>query len=356
MSVDLSHLSHLTIAVTGLATGDNPQPGVPIIRSIRSAGFTGRIVGLVYDALEAGVFVQDLADAVYQIPYPSLGRDVFLQRLDTIRSGERIDLIIPTLDSEIISFIRMKPDFDKRGIRCLTPEEDKHLKRDKSKLFKNFIDKGIQVPRTFFMTDATQAYTHNLPYPVFVKGHFYEAYRAANAQQVIQHFHYISGKWGLPVLVQEGIVGEEFNVAVLGDGTGEVLGMIPQRKIVITDKGKGFGGVVVDNPALNTFTRKVMHVLQWHGPAELEIMQAHDEQLYLIEINPRFPAWIRLAEGAGQNLPAMLVKLALGEEVKPFTQYKTGTIFIRHSEDIISNISVLGQMTTNGQIIRRPVS
>ena len=56
---DLSKLA-ITIAVTGLKTGDNPQPGVPVIRSIRAAGFGGKIIGLVYDSFESGIYLDGL--------------------------------------------------------------------------------------------------------------------------------------------------------------------------------------------------------------------------------------------------------------------------------------------------------
>ena len=59
----------------------------------------------------------------------------------------------------------------------------------------------------------------------------------------------------------------------------------------------------------------------------------------MIEINPRIPAWVYLAQGAGQNLPESLVNLAMGRSVKPFTSYKVGSMFIRYSHDLIGDIS-----------------
>ena len=84
-SLSLAHLD-ITIAVSGLKTGDNPQPGVPVIRSLRAAGFKGKIVGFVYDAMESGIYLEGLADEVYQMPYPSTGAESFLTRLDYILS------------------------------------------------------------------------------------------------------------------------------------------------------------------------------------------------------------------------------------------------------------------------------
>ncbi|MFA7057976.1 MAG: ATP-grasp domain-containing protein [Candidatus Cloacimonadales bacterium] len=353
MSIKLDH-KDLVIAVSGLKTGDNPQPGVPIIRSIRNAGFQGKIIGLVYDNLESGIYYPGLADEIYQMPFPSEGRDVILARIDYILAKTKIDILIPTLDSEIIGYIRLAKELEQRGIKTYLPNEEQLLLRDKSKLFKTFQAKGIAVPKTVFLTDATDAFNleSQVKFPLFIKGALYEAYRANTINEVIGYFNLIKSKWGLPVLAQEMVFGDEFNISLVGDGQGNILGMIPQRKLIITDKGKGFGGVVVNNKKLNEFTQNVVSTLNWRGPCEVELIKDNDDNFFLIEINPRFPAWIRLAEGAGQNLPAMVVKLALGEEVETLTKYKTGTMFIRHAEDIIADISEMGQLSATGELIR----
>jgi len=351
MSLSLSHFGDKTIAISGLKTGDNPQPGPAVIRSLRDAGFTGKIIGLVYDAYEAGIYAPGLADEIYQMPFPSIGSDAFLRRIDHIQSKSPIDVIIPTLDSEIISYIRLENKLTERGIKFYLPDENMLLMRQKAKLWEIFNEHKINVPETVFINDEVPLHHIPFEYPYFLKGNLYEAYKIESIDQALLRFRQIRDKWGLPVLAQKMVLGDEFNVSLVGDGSGDILGMIPQRKIIITDKGKGFGGVVVDNPALNQFTEKVIKILNWKGPCELELIQSVDGEMHLLEINPRFPAWIYLAQGAGQNLPAMLVKLALGESVEKLTEYKTGTIFIRHSQDYISHISVMGQIATDGELI-----
>lgn len=353
MKINLEN-SDLVIAVTGLKTGDNPQPGVPIINSIRKAGFKGKIVGLIYDSLESGVYHPDIAQEIYQMPFPSAGEEAIMTRIDYILSKTKIDVLIPTLDSEIIGCIRLEKELNKRGIKMFLPSEEQLLLRDKSNLCKTFPELGIQVPKTIFITDINKINTldKELKFPVYIKGSLYEAYRCNTISEASYYFNLIVSKWGFPVLAQEAVYGDEFNISLVGDGEGHILGMIPQRKLIITDKGKGFGGVVIDNPKLNKFAEDVIKALKWRGPCELEMIKTLDDEIYLIEINPRFPAWIRLAEGAGQNLPAMVVKLALGEEVEPFTSYKTGTMFIRHAEDIIADIADMGQLSATGELIK----
>jgi len=97
-------------------------------------------------------------------------------------------------------------------------------------------------------------------------------------------------------------------------------------------------------------THKIIGSTQWRGGMELELIKTTKNELYLIEINPRLPAWVYLAVGAGQNLPEALVQLALGQEVKPFTNYQVGKMFIRYSYDMICDISEFEKLSTLGEL------
>ena len=75
-----------------------------------------------------------------------------------------------------------------------------------------------------------------------------------------------------------------------------------------------------------------------------------DGKPYIMEINPRFPAWIYLSAGAGQNQPASLFKLAIGEKVEPFKEYQVGKIFIRYAWDHIMDVSEFQQISAFGEL------
>lgn len=351
---DLSSLN-ITVAVSGMKTGDNPQPGVPVARGLRAAGFAGPIIGLVYDSMESGVYVDGLITSAYLMPYPSTGADAFLNRIDQILEHQQIDVIIPTLDSEIMQYIRLQDELTARGIHCFLPTEDCFLLRDKTKLATYFPPRGIEVPHTLLVADPQQIPSgmDELKYPMMVKGRYYEAFKAHNQQEALLQFHDIASRWGYPIIFQQMVPGEEYNIVIVGDGKGDMLAMTVQKKLVITDKGKGFGGVVVKNQLLEDFAARIIAALKWRGPCELEVMMGHDGRCYLIEINPRFPAWVRLAEGAGQNQAALTVLAALDQPLQKLPPARTGTMFIRHAEDIIADISTMGLLTVQSHIIKR---
>jgi carbamoyl-phosphate synthase large subunit len=189
-----------------------------------------------------------------------------------------------------------------------------------------------------------------LGYPLVVKGKFYEAVVAYTAEQAQKAYFKISAKWGLPIIVQEFIPGTEINIAALGDGEGNTISVIPMKKMYITDKGKAWAGITLEDDSLIALAQKFISATKWRGGFELEIMRNVAGELYIMEINPRFPAWIYLSAGAGQNQPASLVKMAMGEKIIPFKTYDAGKLFIRYAWDMIVDVNRFQQFTAFGQL------
>jgi len=97
------------------------------------------------------------------------------------------------------------------------------------------------------------------------------------------------------------------------------------------------------------FTQHVMKKTRWRGGMELELIRTSGNELFLIEVNPRLPAWVYLAVAAGQNLPEALVKMAMGMDVPVFEKYDIGKMFIRYSFDMICELSEFQQLSTTGE-------
>ncbi len=346
---------HFHIGVTALNAIDSPGPGVGVIRAIRDCpDFTARIVGLSYENLEPGIYMHDLVDKTYQIPYPGAGSATLLERLLYIHEREKLDLIIPNFDAELSNFIRLAPALQESGIRTFLPASEQLEALDKMHLHEFGARHDMIVPKTEFISsdDEIPDLEEHFEYPMVVKGKYYEAYIAKNREQVYQFYYKLVAKWGLPVIIQEYVEGTEIDIAGLGDGRGTLIGAVPIRKLYITDKGKGWAGITLQDERLLDYTRNFIRSSRWKGGFELEIMRGNDEAqtLYLMEINPRFPAWIYTTAAAGQNLPAALVKLAMGRKQPPFGPYEVGKMFIRYSWDLITDIGEYQQIATMGEL------
>ena len=343
----------ISVAITGLNNTDNPGPGVPVIRGIReSAEFDARIIGLVYENLEPAIYMHDVVDKTYQVPYPSEGTDVLIRRILEIHERDPFDLLIPNFDAELYAFMRAEETLRQAGIRTFLPTLEQFEERHKSNLpdFGEKYDVKVPYSKPIFKQEEIEELKKDFEYPLMVKGKFYDAYLAYNADQVKMHYNKISAKWGLPIIIQEFIKGTEVNVVALGDGKGNTVGAVPMRKQYITDKGKAWAGITLDDKKLLKLTDHIISSTKWRGGMEVEIVKSFDNELYVIEINPRIPAWVYLAVGAGQNLPEALVKLALGMEVEPYTEYEVGKMFIRYSYDLITDLEEFEKLSTLGEL------
>jgi carbamoyl-phosphate synthase large subunit len=338
----------ITVAVTGLNNIDNPGPGIPVIRGIlESKIFDARIIGLAYENLEPGIYMKDLILKSYHMPYPTAGSDILLKRLEYIHKIEKIDVLIPNFDAELYTFMKASDDLKKMGIKTFLPTLTQFEERQKAVLPLFGKKYKIKVPHSKPIFSEKELYdlTGEFSYPLLVKGKYYDAYIAQTPEQAKMYYYKISSEWGVPIIIQEFIEGTEVNVAAIGDGNGTTIGAIPMRKLYITDKGKAWSGITIDDPILLNLTKKIIKKTKWQGGLELEMIKTKEDEYYLIEINPRLPAWVYLSVGSGQNLPEALVMLALDMKVEPYKKYLIGKLFLRYSYELVCDITEFEKLT-----------
>lgn len=345
------------IAVTGLNAIDSPGPGLAVIRSLKEAkSFHVKIVGLSYESLEPVIYMNEYVDKVYQIPLPSSGQSVLMERLRFINDCENLDFIFPNFDAELFNFIKLQEKIEQElGAKMALPSLDQFEARHKVNLYEYGLKNNLNVPKAqiIYTTQEIDAIADKMGYPLVVKGKFYDAKVAYNKVQASQAFNKISSKWGLPILIQEFVHGTEVNVCGIGDGKGNLLGAVPMRKLYITDKGKAWAGVSLDDEKLLAITKEMVANTKWKGPFELEFIKSNDneEEVYqLLEINPRFPAWCYLTTGCGQNQAEILVNMELGNDYKSYSKYSVGKMFIRYSFDNVVDMKDFETLSTTGQL------
>jgi carbamoyl-phosphate synthase large subunit len=327
---------------------------VGVLRSLGQSS-QDRLVGLAYDALDPGIYAKDLVDDVFLLPYPSSSVEAFFDRLTYIHERVGLDVILPTLDSELPAFIALEPRLRAMGIGLLLPTRDQLDRRAKAKLAELGTAAQIDVPRTVVLSsEADLGRLHEkLTYPFLLKGVFYGATFVRSYEEALGAFRKVVAEWGLPVIAQGAVYGEELNVVALGDGEGGMLGAVPMKKLMLTDKGKGWAGVTIDDRELLDVAARFVRATRWRGPCEVEVIRDGQGNYQLLEINPRFPAWVHLATAAGMNLPRATALLAAGEKAPIFRGYEVGTMFVRISLDQITSLGDMGQMLTVGEISRR---
>lgn len=345
----------LICAVTGLAATDNPAPGVGVIRALRDdPGLDVHVVGLAYDTLDPGIYASELVDDAYLLPYPSQGLAAFERRLEQIHAEIPFEVVLPNLDAELPTFITLAPKLREMGVGSMLPTEDQLALRSKANLARLGEQASIDTPATRVIVDPSELYTihQHIEFPLWIKGVYYGAQLTHDPHEAIAAYHQMVAKWGLPVIAQDHTPGDEIDVVAVGDGEGGMVGAVPMRKRLLTDKGKGWAGIAIHDDTIDEVCRRYFSATRWRGPCEIEMVRGSNGSLHLLEINPRFPAWCYMSAGAGMNLPAAVARLAAGERVEPMTEYRVGTMFVRISLDQIVPLRDFEQMSTMGALHR----
>lgn len=346
-------MKSIKIGVSGINAIDNPGPGIGVARSLKEAkDLDVEIIGLAYDAMEPGIYMDKLIDRSFILPYPSRDHKSFIERLKYIKASTGLDFIFPNLDAELPIFIKFKDEIESIGIKTFLPSLEQFELRGKDLLSQVAEKMELDLPETRVITSADLLHKaiNELGLPVMVKGPFYKAYKSNTLSEAMSHFHDLAAHWGYPIIVQKVVSGEEMNIVAVGDGEGKSMGMVGLKKMWITELGKIWTGVSTKNESMLKAAERFIKESKWKGPFELEcIVDMKNKKVFLIEINPRFPAWSYFATGLGINLPANIVKTVFDIPFDINTEYESGKLFIRYTYEIVTDMDRFIEATTKGE-------
>lgn len=343
----------IKVGISGINAIDNPGPGIGVAKSIKQdKKLNARIVGLAYDAMEPGIYMDWIVDKAFIMPYPSSGHEAYIERLIYIKKIYGLDFVIPVLDAELPICIKYQKDLESYGIKTFLPSMEQFKLRSKDKLEEVAKNIGINFPKTKVVStleDLNKA-IEEIGFPVMIKGAFYKAYKANSLQEAVSYYSKIVAEWGYPVIIQQVVYGEEMNVVAGGDGEGNSLGMVGIKKSWITELGKIWTGITIKNEKLLKAAKRFIEVYKWKGAFELEcIVNVEKEEIYLIEINPRFPAWSYFSTGVGVNIASNIVRKAFNVPIN-INDYEAGKLYIRYTDDFVIDMDKFQQIIIKGEV------
>ena len=300
----------MKIYISGLYCGTNPQPGVGIARSLRMAYPQATLIGVEYSNRCSGVHWQDLDDVWLQRPWEELNLDSHAAAVKKVL--DEGGLWISSIDLEIMWLGSVFPDGHPN---LLIPSLGALQKVSKPEISAH---KGLPVKiPTYVTTEISDwdlhAFCREHDWRVWLKGPYYEAVKVRSWAELETMRHVLSNAWSTERLfLQTHVSGYEESIT-LSAYQGELIHCVAMRKRDLTEMSKTWAGDISEVPKeFVAELRKVIKKLNWSGGAELEMVRDAQNQLWLIEVNPRFPAWIHGATIAGHNMLALLVEAVTG--------------------------------------------
>jgi carbamoyl-phosphate synthase large subunit len=344
----------LAVAVTGVSTLDVVNAGLGVARALRTAPDMGRLYGLGYGACDSGLYRPELFDATFRLP-ASDDPGALYDRLVAIHGENPFDVVVPSLDGEIPRFIEIADRLESLGVATLLPSEEAFTRRGKDRLF---TDPPMRDPRGFAIPDTIMAKSEaeaveassTLGYPVVLKGVISHALPARSASEVRAAWSRLREKGCAEALVQRFVDGERFAVSAVCDRAYEPVTMLTIKKLRICDRGSTWSAISVPQPALEAGFAEFLRALRWVGPVEGEFIRDElTERFHLIEINPRFTAWIAFSAHLGLNHPYAAVRAARGLPVIAGTA-AADLVFMRSCEDAPITNSAFAAIATKGAL------
>ncbi|HEX8163440.1 MAG TPA: ATP-grasp domain-containing protein [Pyrinomonadaceae bacterium] len=300
----------MKIYISGLYSGTNPQPGIGIARSLRQAYPDATLVGVEYSNRCSGIHWTDLDELWLQRPWEELSLDAYAA--DVKAALDAGGLWISGVDLEIMWLASVFPE----GHPNLLTPSTAALQKISKPAVEAHEGLPVNIP-AYISTERSDwelhAFCRQHGWKVWLKGPYYEAVRTHSWDVFERVRTLLSRAWSTEKLfLQTHVTGYEESVC-LSAYRGELLDCVYMRKRELTDEGKTWAGDVTEVPAeFVAPLRRIVKELNWTGGAEFEMVRDTGGQLWLLECNPRFPAWIHGSTIAGRNLPAALVERATG--------------------------------------------
>jgi carbamoyl-phosphate synthase large subunit len=182
---------------------------------------------------------------------------------------------------------------------------------DKYLTYRFLSQKGLPTAKTFLPGDLPFG---NLRYPLFLKPRFGRGSIGAHPIQNEKELRFFLGYVEEPI-VQDFLFGREFTIDVLADFAGRIISVVPRERLWIragvVDRGR-----TVRHAGLIQMGERIAESLGIRGAVNIQCKLNQDE-INIIEINPRFSGGIPLTIAAGGDFSTWLIQMVLGEDVTP---------------------------------------
>lgn len=221
-----------------------------------------------------------------------------------------IDVLVPTVDFELMPLAKRRAEFAAHGVRMLLANENTlETALDKAKL----VDacRGVcGVPRSTIYDEHTNL--AEWPTPFLVKPRASAGGRGVHRIDRIEHLAAIPRDGS--VLLQEFLEGREYSIDVLCSPTGEILAVVPRARLKI-DSGIAVTGITLHDDRLVDAASAVARALGVTYVANIQFREDAEGVPRILDVNARFPGTMPLTVAAGVNMPRLALDLVLGHPI-----------------------------------------
>jgi carbamoyl-phosphate synthase large subunit len=237
---------------------------------------------------------------------PRRGRDSWTELVYSFCERHRIDVLIPTVDCELLLLASARVFFADIGTKIvLASEKTLRMCLDKWALHRHCRG-AVRVPES---TLADEAFDPSRPeLPVVVKPRMNTRSRQVRLIERREDLERIDRDGSL--IVQEYLPGVGYSLDTLARSDGQVIAVVPWERSKVGSGIVATGSTVRDQ-RLEAIGRRIAERIGLTSVASIQVREASDGELALLEVNPCFLGTMPLTVASGVNMPKFCVDEAL---------------------------------------------
>jgi carbamoyl-phosphate synthase large subunit len=299
-----------------LVTGAGGPAAIAVLKSLR-ADPSVRLVAADMDGWAAGLYLVPAADRAV-IPAgeaPGFARALLARCRDL-----GVDIVIPTVDSELQPLAAARPQFERADVALmLSPARALALTLDKLALARACAG-VVRVPRTELLDEAVDPASWT--YPVIVKPRTGSGSRDISAIVSADELKTAlsAAEPGAGFLVQEYLPGEEYSVDMLADTDGRVVAGVPRVRARV-DSGVSVAGRTLHDRELEQFGATVATTVGLTYISNVQVRRDSDGEPALLEVNPRVPGSLSLTIASGVDMPRLALDALRGRPLPEHAEF-----------------------------------
>ena len=258
-----------------------------------------------------GVDIDRTAPALAYCDYTrqivSMDNPLYIDELLSICYENHIDLVVPTLDTDLLILSENKSLFDSINTQVMVSNTDViQMCWDKILTSRVFKECGLKTPTT--VTDWKE---YKEAYPAFIKPRTGSGSVNANGVEDERKLEFYADQIE-NYIVQPFIHGREYTIDILCDWDGNPVTIVPRERLQVREGEVLKARIDVDSQIMEE-CRKICSKLKPCGPITIQLIRDNADVDWFIEINPRFGGGAPLSMKAGARSAEAVLRMMEGE-------------------------------------------
>jgi carbamoyl-phosphate synthase large subunit len=297
-------------------------------------------------AADQDVTAPAMVDADKAVKVPSIYSKSYITELMNVIKENKITAVISLNDLELPILSQNKDLLEETGAKILVSDQNAiDTSFDKWKTHE-FIERiGLKSPKTYkTLHSALNALSQgNLQFPLVVKPRWgsasisidfaenlkelqliYELQKIKISRSILKHAS--DDNLNESIIIQEKIPGKEYGMDIVNDFDKNYFGSFVREKVSMRS-GETDKAISVIKPVLNEIGRTIAENIRHIGNMDCDLFE-HENDTYVLELNPRFGGGYPFSHEAGINTAAIYVKwLNEDKNINSHNNYKAGVFF-----------------------------